>query len=185
MYEWPRTAEPGNPEICIVSFFCHVLSLFCRLGVSFVIFLSFGCVMCVSCFCQSCVLQMRVSNKNEKLQNNAQMTKNTRKSTIFDIVKLCRKCRAPKKTKITIYIYIYITEKWQKITKKRYVAMPKNDKNMVWSDISTMTPSVNLSRYNPTEPLSGGQFLQVRKGHLCWIPTFNQGLPVQPPYFMV
>ena len=63
--------------------------------------------------------------------------------------------------------------------------MPKNDKKhgLIWS--IHYDPSVNLSRYKPTEPLSGGQFLQVRKGHLCWIPTFNQGLPIKPPYFMV
>ena len=183
MYEWPRTAEPGNPEICIVSFFCHVLSLFCRLGVSFVIFLSFGCVMCVchvsvSLACSKCGFPTRTRNYRTMLK----WQKTQGKARFLTLSSSAANAGHQKKQKSQ---YIYITEKWQKITKKRYVAMPKNDKNMVWSDISTMTPSVNLSRYNPTEPLSGGQFLQVRKGHLCWIPTFNQGLPVQPPYFMV
>jgi len=64
-YELPRPAAPENLKKN-VAIFCHVAIMFLYLGVSFVICLSVGCGMVLSCsvmVCHFCMLQMPGSKK--------------------------------------------------------------------------------------------------------------------------
>ena len=65
-YELPRSAAPENLLKKNVAIFCHVAIMFLYLGVSFVICLSVGCGMVLSCsvmVCHFCMLQMPGSKK--------------------------------------------------------------------------------------------------------------------------